>query len=353
MLDIRVTQIVEADAGQSRVLEQSFHVGIGAAGIDGILRLYRIREYPQPDGVRLAPPQDIDYTVRQDDGTHTLIGLRLADSVRTLSLAVKGAAHFQCTSIPIEVVPLQTADLTAPQAGHQLDLKEVTPHVILLHHFKEGIQLRSCQDALGLVVGLGRGRTLGGVLGNDVCLYRVFHRAVHHEVNVTDRGVGELIVHLRVLTDAPVLFQAAVHPLNILLGDERHLLVAQLRLDVEFDVAAVVGEGAGAYRALFVLCEPAIQPLGVQREGRIGVAQDAGQCLGIHAADEGVGGESCRTQRFPPANPLCPAVAAPACAPVFPIGASAPERPRRIAARLPAWAVLSRICDAALAGCRT
>ena len=255
-----VTQIVEADTGQSRVLEQRFHVGVGAAGVDGVLRPHRIREYPRPDGVRLASPQDIDYTVRQDDGAHALIGLRLADGVRTLPLAMKGAAHLQRTGGLVEVAPLQTADLTAPQARHQLDLKEVTPHIILLHHFKEGIQLRSCQDALGLVVGLGCGRTLSGVPGNDVRLHRVFHRAVHHEVNVADRGVGELIVHLWVFTDAPVLFQAAVHPLNILLGDERHLFVAQLRLDVEFDVAAVVGEGAGAYRSFFVLRDPAIQP---------------------------------------------------------------------------------------------
>ena len=31
--------------------------------------------------------------------------------------------------------------------------------------------------------------------------------------------------------------------------------------------------------------------VGVQREGRIGVSQNAGQRLGIHAAGEGVGGE--------------------------------------------------------------
>ena len=31
--------------------------------------------------------------------------------------------------------------------------------------------------------------------------------------------------------------------------------------------------------------------VGVQREGRIGVAQDAGQCLGVHAAGKGMGGE--------------------------------------------------------------
>ena len=31
--------------------------------------------------------------------------------------------------------------------------------------------------------------------------------------------------------------------------------------------------------------------VGVQREGRIGVTQDAGQRLGIHSAGKGVGGE--------------------------------------------------------------
>lgn len=31
--------------------------------------------------------------------------------------------------------------------------------------------------------------------------------------------------------------------------------------------------------------------IGVQREGRIGVAQDAGQGFGVHAAGKGVGGE--------------------------------------------------------------
>lgn len=32
--------------------------------------------------------------------------------------------------------------------------------------------------------------------------------------------------------------------------------------------------------------------VGIQREGRIGVSQNAGQRFGVHAAGEGVGGES-------------------------------------------------------------
>ena len=39
------------------------------------------------------------------------------------------------------------------------------------------------------------------------------------------------------------------------------MLVAQLRLNVVFDVAAIVFERAGAYRTRLVLREPAVQPL--------------------------------------------------------------------------------------------
>lgn len=55
-LDIRVTQIMKADAGQPRPLEECFHVAIRRIGIDGVFRLHRIREYPLADGIRLAPP---------------------------------------------------------------------------------------------------------------------------------------------------------------------------------------------------------------------------------------------------------------------------------------------------------
>lgn len=55
-LDIRVTQIMKADAGESCPLEQRLHVAIGRVGIDGIFRLHRVREYPLADGIRFSPP---------------------------------------------------------------------------------------------------------------------------------------------------------------------------------------------------------------------------------------------------------------------------------------------------------
>ena len=54
-----MTQIVEADAGQSRPLEERFHVAIGRVGIDGIFRLHRVGEYPLANGIRFSPPQDV------------------------------------------------------------------------------------------------------------------------------------------------------------------------------------------------------------------------------------------------------------------------------------------------------
>ena len=56
VLDIRVTQIMEADAGQPRPLKERFHVAIGRVGIDWIFRLHRVREYPLADGIRFSPP---------------------------------------------------------------------------------------------------------------------------------------------------------------------------------------------------------------------------------------------------------------------------------------------------------
>ncbi|CAN4028743.1 DUF4179 domain-containing protein, partial [Dysosmobacter welbionis] len=230
-------------------------------GIDGILRLHLVWEDPSTDGIRSSPPQDFSYAVRQNDGTHALIGLCLTDGVRALPLAVEGAANLQRPGIPIEVAPLQTADLAAAQAGHQFRLEEVTPHLVLLHYLEEGIQLRTGEDALGLIVGFGRGRPLSGIPGNDMRLHRIFQRGVERGVDVANHGVRELVIHLGMLVDTPLRFQASVHPLDILLRDEGDLFVAHLRLNVVFDVAAIAFECAGTHRACFILREPTVQPL--------------------------------------------------------------------------------------------
>ena len=80
-------------------------------------------------------------------------------------------------------------------------------------------------------------------------------------MDVANHGVRELMIHLGMLVDAPLRFQAAIHSLDVLLGDEGDLFVAQLRFDVVFDVAAIAFERAGAHRARLIFREPAVQPL--------------------------------------------------------------------------------------------
>ena len=261
---------MEADTGQPRPPEQRLHAEVGRAGVDRILRLHRVGEYPLTDGIRLAPPQDVRHRLRQEDGTHSLSRFGLAGGVLALPLTVEGAAHLQRAALLVEVAPLQAADLAAAQAGHQLRLKEVPPHLVLLHHRAEGVQLLAGQNALGLVVGFGRRCAFGGISGNDVCLHRVFQRGVEGGMDMANHGVGELMIHLGMLVDAPLRFQAAVHPLNVLLREEGDLLVAQLRLDVVFDVAAVALEGTGPHRTRLVLREPAIQPLAQRHPAVLG-----------------------------------------------------------------------------------
>ena len=101
-------------------------------------------------------------------------------------------------------------------------------------------------------------------------LHRIFQRSVERGVDMANHGVRELVIHLGMLVDAPLRFQTAVHSLDVLPGDEGDLLVAQLRLDVVFDVAAVALEGTGPHRTRLVLREPAVQPLAQRHPAVLG-----------------------------------------------------------------------------------
>ena len=47
-----MSQIMKADTGQTRPLEQRLHVAIRRVGIDGVFRLHWVGEYPLADGIR-------------------------------------------------------------------------------------------------------------------------------------------------------------------------------------------------------------------------------------------------------------------------------------------------------------
>ena len=227
-----VVQVMEPDVGQASLLEQHLQLAVGRFRIYRQLRAGGVREDPLTDGPLLSLSQELHDALGQDDGARSFAGLGVPQSEHAHLFAVEGAAHLQRAFFIVEIFPHQATDFTPPQAGHELSVEELVPDVILADGLHEGVQLLLVQDALGLVVWSGGSRSLGGILRDDVCLHCIFHGTVEHGMDVVDGGVGEFISIIEILMDTAFLFQAAVHPLYVLTGDEGHLLVAQLWFDV-------------------------------------------------------------------------------------------------------------------------
>jgi hypothetical protein len=77
-----------------------------------------------------------------------------------------GALDLQRPRFLIEVLPFQTAKLTAAQADSQFRIEEVSPDLIPLDSFRKHVQLLIVEDLLGAVVRLGRHDPLRRVFGN-------------------------------------------------------------------------------------------------------------------------------------------------------------------------------------------
>ena len=266
----RMSQVMESDVGQTGLLEQYLQSAVSRVRICRQLRAGGMGEYPLTDGSLLSLPQELYDALGQDDGACALAGLGVAQGEYAHLFTMEGTAYFQRAFLLVEVLPHEAADFTPPQSGHKLGVEELIPDLVLSNRLHEGVQLLLVQDALGLVIWPGCGRSLGGILRDDVCLHRVLHGAVEHGMDVVDGGVGELISILGMLMDTPLFFQAAVHALDVLTGDKGHLLVSQLGLDVAVDELAVALHGAGADGAFLVLRQPDVQPFAQRHAAVLG-----------------------------------------------------------------------------------
>lgn len=109
-----VAQVVEPDIWQARLLEQHLQSAVGRVRIRRQLWAGGMWEDPLTDGSLLSLPQELYDALRQDDGACTLAGLGVAQGEYAHLFAVQGAAHFERSLLPVEVLPHQTADFTPP-----------------------------------------------------------------------------------------------------------------------------------------------------------------------------------------------------------------------------------------------
>ena len=136
-----VTEVVEANVRETSPLQQNFQLAVCRARIGGLFRLQRVGEYLFSECGLFPLTENLYRTGRQHDLPSAGAGLGIPGSQSAASFPVNCAADFQRTSDFIEVLPLESADLTPPQTGGQLGVEEVMPNFILRDDFHERIQL--------------------------------------------------------------------------------------------------------------------------------------------------------------------------------------------------------------------
>ena len=164
---------MEANARQSRFLQQRFEPPVCRSRIHRQLRTGRLRENPLADRIFLPRPQQRRNAFRQDNCAVALARFRVAEGVDALPLAVQRPGDSERPGLCVEVAPHERADLAAPQAGHKLRVEEIPPDIVLLNRLQERIQLLLVQHLHWLVVGFRRSRVLGRIFRNDVRLHRL------------------------------------------------------------------------------------------------------------------------------------------------------------------------------------
>ena len=116
MLDIRVTQVMEAYMFASCVLQDELQSAPHHAGGDGAVLLHRRREHPAGVHRLFVLPQHCYHGGRQDDLADRVFCFGCAD-LELAAHIVDLLVHIQHAGFEVQVVPLQRHELTPAQAG--------------------------------------------------------------------------------------------------------------------------------------------------------------------------------------------------------------------------------------------
>ena len=105
---------------------------------------------------------------------------------------MNGATYLQRPVRLVEVAPLESTDLTAPQAGGDLRVEEIVPQRLVADRLHELIELLFVEDFHGRTVELGDHRSIRRVLHNQPGVHRRFHDLVEQHVDAAHGGAGKL-----------------------------------------------------------------------------------------------------------------------------------------------------------------
>ena len=239
---------MEANIRKAGPLQQDLQPAVRGARIGGLFRLQGVGEYPLSQCGLFSLTENCNCTARQYDLTSTGVGLGIPSSQPAAIFSVDGTADFQCTADLIEVLPLESTDLTPPQTGGQFRVEEVMPDFILHDDLHKHIQLIVCQDLFRSIAELGSDNLFGWIAGDQVSLLRRFQYAVERSVDAAHCTTGQTIA------------QRFVEPLDVFRCDSGQMFITQAGADVVLDVAAVVLQRVGP-QCICRAPQPLVQPL--------------------------------------------------------------------------------------------
>ena len=161
-----VAQVVEADVGQTRALEDALHVVVSSRGIHGLVGMQRVREDPLRERGLLPLAQQLRCARRETDYTLTGVGLGVAADERAV-FTLERAAHMKQSLRLVVVLPAERADFAAPQSRGQLRVEEVVPVLVAFESVHQRIELRVVENLLLRAAALRKLYAVRGVCGNE------------------------------------------------------------------------------------------------------------------------------------------------------------------------------------------
>lgn len=102
-LDIRVTQIMEANIGQFCLLQNALHGMIGTVGRNGIFRSKRIPEDPLTVRLLFSFPQELRRSSRKQDLSFSCTGFCFACAQLSVFVSMQSSPHIKRSCFHIEI----------------------------------------------------------------------------------------------------------------------------------------------------------------------------------------------------------------------------------------------------------
>ena len=201
-----VAQVVEADGGQTRALEDALHGGVGGRWVHRLVGGQGIGEDPIRDRGLPALAQQLRRARREQDHASPRVGLGVAADERAV-LPLERPAHMEPALRRVKILPSERADLAAPQPRGQLRVEEVVPVRVALDGVHQRVELPVVEDLLLRAAALRELYAVRRVRGQEPCADGGVERLMEQTMCFAPWGAG-----LRFTRSRPRRCCISIHP---------------------------------------------------------------------------------------------------------------------------------------------